>query len=49
MGPCLKGDAGAFHCHICAGAYGDAHVGSGQSGRVVHTVARHGDLVAVAA
>ncbi|EAQ04289.1 hypothetical protein OB2597_09104 [Pseudooceanicola batsensis HTCC2597] len=38
-----QSDARAFHRHIGAGAHGDAHIGLGQRGRVVHPVAGHGD------
>ena len=40
-------DAGAFDRDIGAGAHGDADIGLRQRGRVVHAVARHGDLAAL--
>ena len=36
-----EGDPGAFHCHVGAGSHRDSHVGGGERGRVIDSIARH--------
>src|SRR5216684_8600371 len=38
-----QSDARAFDGHVGAGAHGDANIGCGQRGRVVYSVASHGN------